>query len=200
MDLTNKLAELRKNIIADNPGMDATDIVTVPMCYEGYDLIQRGSIELCGDSRDVFYVGAGLPNFGQSVRITLADGEFLMLYGVNHVATGKATYMNTNIYASETAHLTLGNINDNDFPDTATPYLPGDPDADRMYAYKISRECGGEENCLQLAAPDGCTRLTLDSDTLLGVFTRIYLEPATKVGPAMSEMLYDREIKFSPRP
>jgi hypothetical protein len=198
MGLTNKLAELRKNIIEANPGMDATDIVTIPMCYEGYDLIQRGNMELCGDSRDAFYVGAGIPQFDEISRITLADGEFLMLYGVNHVATGKAAYMNTNIYASETAHLTLGNINDTDFPGTATPYLPGDPDADKMYAFKISRDCGGEENCLQLAAPDGCTRLTLDSDTLLGVFTRIYLEPATKVGPAMPEILYDRVIKFSP--
>jgi hypothetical protein len=67
-----------------------------------------------------------------------------------------------------------------------------------MYAYKISRDCGGEEDCLPLAVPDGCTRLSLDSSTLLGVFTRIYLEPATKVGPAMPEMLYDRIIKFSP--
>jgi hypothetical protein len=129
----------------------------------------------------------------------LADGEFLMLYGVNHVATGKATYMNTNIYASETAKLILGGIDDRKFRDTATPYLPaGEPAADLLYAYKISRGCGGESNCLQLAVPDGCTRLTLDASTLLGVFTRIYLEPETKVGPALQEILYDRVIKFSP--
>jgi hypothetical protein len=200
MDLANKLGELRQGIIAANPGSQATDIVTMPMCYEGYDLIQRG-IELCGDSRDAFYVGAGLPEFDQINQITLADGEFLMLYGVNHVASGKATYMNTNIYASETAKLTLGAIDDRKFTgkETATPYLPpGDPDANLMYAYKISRYCGGESNCKQLAVPDGCTRVTLDSSTLLGIFTRIYLEPATKIGPAMSEMLYDRVTKFSP--
>jgi len=204
MDLMNKLAELRKNIVEANTGMAAADIETMPMCYEGYDLIQRG-IVWCGDSRDAFYVGAGLPDYDPINRIRLADGEFLMIYGVNHVATGKATYMNTNIYASETAKLSLGAIDDRDFTGkgTATPYLPaGDPDADLMYAYKVSRDCGNphEPNCLELSTPEGCTRLTLDASTLLGVFTRSYLEPATKVGPAMPEMLYDRVLKFSPRP
>jgi len=107
--------------------------------------------------------------------------------------------MNPNVYASETAKLAVGAIDDRVFADTATPYLPpGDPDVNLMYAYKISRDCGGEPNCLQLSPPPGCTRLTLDSSTLLGIFTRIYLEPPTKIGPAMPEMLYDRILKFSP--
>lgn len=198
MDLMNTLGELRHGIIDANPGYEAVDIVTMPMCYEGYDLVQRG-LEICGDSRDAFYIGAGIPEYDPINDIRLDDGEFLVLYGVNHVATGKATYMNTNVYASETAQLTLGAIDDRGFFDTATPYLPaGDPAADLLYAYKVSRSCGDEENCLQLAVPDGCTRLTLDSSTLLGVFTRIYLEPATDVGPAMPEILYDRVLKFSP--
>ncbi len=198
MELTATLGDLRAGIIAANPGLHASDIMTMPMCYEGYDLIQRG-IELCGDSRDAFYVGAGLPEYDPINKITLADNEFLIIYGANHVATGKATYMNTNVYASEDAKLTLGGVDDRKFSDSARPYLPaGDPAADLMYAYKISRNCGGETNCLQLSVPEGCTRLALDSSTLLGIFTRIYLEPATEIGPAMPEILYDRIIKFSP--
>ncbi|HYN14531.1 MAG TPA: hypothetical protein VES66_01930 [Terriglobales bacterium] len=205
MELMNKLGQLRQGILTANSGLHATDIVPMPMCNEGYDLIQRGPVEAlrierCGDSRDAFYVGAGLPEYDSINRITLGDNEFLMVYGVNHVATGKATYMNANFYASETAKLTLGTIDDRKFPGTAGPYLPaGDPAADLMYAYKISRNCEGQTNCLPLSVPQGCTRLTLDSSTLLGVFTRIYLEPATKVGPAMPEILYDRVIKFSLR-
>lgn len=201
MGLANKLGELRRGIVAANPGLHATDITLIPMCYEGYDLIQRG-LEWCGDSRDAFYVGAGIPEYDPITRITLGDGEFLMVFGPNHVATGKATYMNVNVYASETAKLTLGAIDDRKFTGkgTAAPYLPaGDPDADLMYAFKVSRNCGSEANCLQLTVPDGCTRLTLDDTTLLGVFTRIYLEPETRIGPAMQEILYDRVIKFSPR-
>jgi hypothetical protein len=202
LDLKNKLDQLRQGIIAANPGLHATDIVLSPMCNDGCDLIQRG-IELCIDSRDALYIGAGLPEWDPLTNhITLAEDEFLMIYGPNHVATGKATYMNINVYASETAKLTLGTIDDRNFTNnTAKPYLPADdPAADAMYAYKISRSCAaGEANCKPLSVPQGCTRLTLDSSTLLGVFTRIYLEPATGVGPAPSEILYDRVIKFSPR-
>ncbi|HYN15351.1 MAG TPA: hypothetical protein VES66_06135 [Terriglobales bacterium] len=206
MDLMNKLDQLRQGIIAANSGLNATDITPIPMCYEGYDYIQRRADPTqnqgyWGDSRDALYLGVGLPEWSSTYdRITLGDDEFLMVYGANHVATGKATYMNMNVYASETAKLTLGTLDDRKFPGTAVPYLPaGDPAANVMYAYKISRNCEGQTNCLQLSVPQDCTRLTLDSNTLLGLFTRIYLEPATEVGPALPEILYDRILKFSPR-
>jgi hypothetical protein len=200
MDLMDKLEQLRQGIIAANPGLNATNIPSQPTLYEGYDYIQRG-VDPWGDGRDCFYVAAGYaPEMGTSNRLTLADGEFLVIYGPNHVATGKATYMNINVYAGETAKLSIGALDDRDFTNSARQYLPGDPAADLMFAYKVSRNCGkGEPNCLPLSAPDNCTRLTIDDSTLLGIGIRTYLEPATGVGPAMPEVLYDRVIKFSPR-
>jgi hypothetical protein len=53
---------------------------------------------------------------------------------------------------------------------------------------------------LPLKAPDQCRVFTLDSNTLLGIAFRIYLEPSTKIGPAYPEILYDRIIGFSPNP
>lgn len=199
MNLMNKLGELRTRIIADNPGLHAEDIPTRPNWYEGYDYIQRGK-DPWGDSRDAFFITAGwLPEFDSDERITLADDEFLMVYGVNHAATGKATYMSINVYASETAKLSIGAVDDRDFPNTASPYLPaGDPAADVMYAFKVSRNCGGEPGCIPLSIDD-CPRLTIDSRTILGIIFRMYLEPATRAGAAMPEMLYDRVLKFSPR-
>jgi len=197
MYLMNKLEQLREGIIAAHPGMVATDIPVSQTLYEGYDYIQRG-INPYGDGRDCFYVQAGYaPEMGTTNELRLGDGEFLVIYGPNHVATGKATYMNINIYATETAKLSVGTVDDRKFPDTARPYLPpGDPAANLMFAYEFSRS-GGGENCLQLSAP--CTRLTLDASTLLGIGIRSYLEPATKVGAALPEVLYDRVIKFSPQ-
>lgn len=202
MDLANKLDDLRQRIIAAHPGLHATDIQSIPMCYEGYDLIQRGS--WCGDSRDAFYIAAGYLGYATSdpasIDLTLDDDEFLMVYGVNHVATGKATYMNLNFYADKKAALFVGSLSDSEFPAAAPLYLPGDPAADAMYAYKVSRKCiKGEDYCLPLSPPEGCSRLTLNEKTVLTVFDRLYLEPATKVGPALPEILYDRVIKFSPR-
>ena len=147
--------------------------------------------------------------FGESYDpITLEDDEFLMVYGVNHVLTGKATYQNVNAYATgrdnggsepeSGDNVVVGSVFDDELSGTAKVYLPDDPDANLMYAYKISRNCApGELRCLQLSAP--CARLTLDSKTVLGFYIRMYVEPATKVGAAMPEILYDRILKFSPR-
>ena len=128
MDLRNKLGELRAGIIAANPGLNATDIFSIPAIgYEGYDYMQRGIWE-GGDARDAFYLDAGyIPEFGTNDMITLADDEFLMVYGVNHVATGKATYMSINVYSSDEGKLSIGTALDDQFMGTATPYLPGDP-------------------------------------------------------------------------
>lgn len=201
MRLMNSLGQLRQHIIdkhqKQQPELEATDVVPRPMCVEGYDLIQRGA-PMCGDNRDAFYVTAGFLSDVDSTDLTLDDGEFLIIYGVNHVASGKATYMNVNVYADEVARLTVAHIDDRKFHGTANPYFPdpADPVADVMYVYKVSRNCQGEPQCLELST---CGALTLDSKTLLGIFTRVYLEPATKVGPAMPEILYDRVLKFSPR-
>jgi hypothetical protein len=199
MDLMNKLGLLRHGIIAANP-LYPKDLTTQVVVYEGYDYIQRG-VDPLGDSRDPLWLAAGyVPEFGSTDEITLADDEFLMVYGTNHVATGKATYHSVTFYSSRQGKVPIGGVDDRNFSGTATPYLPpGDPAGTLMYAYKISRNCGNQPNCVTLAI-HGCPRLTIGPNTVLGLFVRMYLEPATKVGPAMPEILYDRVIKFSPRP
>ena len=202
MDLMSKQGELRQGIIDSYEGLHAKDYLALPSGYEGYDHMQT-FFDLIGDTRDGFFLDAGyVPEFrGPTDEITLADDEFFMIYGVNHVATGKSTYQSINVYASklEDGKVSIGFVDDRSFPGTATPYLPqGDPAGKLMYAYKVSRNCGSEPNCLQLSS-EGCPRLTIDSDTFLGFMYRMYLEPATKVGAAMPEILYDRILKFSPR-
>ncbi|MDD2581611.1 MAG: hypothetical protein PHR66_06420 [Desulfuromonadaceae bacterium] len=201
MDLMNKMDQLRQGIIAANPGLSFTDITKLlskPNFYEGNDYIQRYHVAF-GNSRDVLWLSAGyLPEFEANDVITLADGEFLMVYGPNHVATGKAAYMNFSVYASEKGQVSIGQVSDDHLPDTARAFLPaGDPAADLMYAYKISRNCGGESNCLTLSI-DNCERVAIDQNTKLGLIFRMYLESATRVGPPYAEILYDRVIKFSP--
>ncbi len=211
MRLMNKLGELRSGIIKYHSGLYATDFLPAIANYEDYDNLQR-EIFVDGGTRDAFVLSAGwnMPQPRLNDIITLADDEFLMVYGVNHVATRKTTYMNINFYATGREvdgnpvaqdNAFVGGVSDGDLPGTATGYLQaGDPDAKLMYAYKVSRNCvNGEPNCLPLSTPCG-DRLTLNSSTILGLYFRMYLEPATKVGAVMQEILYDRVIKFSPRP
>jgi len=198
MDLMRGVERLRAGIIAANPGMQATDILSMPVGYEGYDYIQRHGVA-GADSRDNVFLAAGyITQFGSNQRVTLADDEFLVVYGVNHVATGKASYASVNVYASEYAKLSIGQVFHDKFPGTAAQYLPtGEAAVDMLYALKASRNCGSEPNCIPLRVDD-CPRLKLESDTALGFFYRMYLEPATRTGAAIQEIVYDRAIKFSP--
>lgn len=202
MGLMHTLEELRAGILAANSGLYASELLPVPSLgseYDGYDYLQRG-INVYGDARDAFVLNAGyVPEFTSSDELTLADDEFLMVYGVNHVATGKSSYMSMNVYSGNVGKVVIGSISHDQFPGTASPYLTeGDPAGDLMYAYKVSRNCGSEPNCLTLTI-EGCPRLSIDSSTMLGLIWRMYLEPATKVGAANQEVLWDRVIKFSPQ-
>ncbi len=83
-----------------------------------------------------------------------------------------------------------------------------------MYAYKFARQCGGDF-CVPLEAPANCKPWCSEQEdkskcplfvydetstnTQLGLFFRIYLEPPTRVGAAFTEILYDQVIKFSPK-
>jgi hypothetical protein len=209
MNLTPSLGQLRQAILAHHEeGYDATEYVTRPIAYDGFDYIQRGANAL-GDTRDALYLGAGgLPEFDVNDTLTLTDDEFLIAYGPKHVATGKAIYTAINVYATD-PQLPMGSVFYDKFEGSADAYSPG---ADLLYAYKIKRHCGGEPYCLELTEPpyqpctpwcglgrDDCPAFVLGDTTKLGVIWRNYVEPHTNVGAAFTEVLYDRLIKFSPR-
>jgi len=211
MGLMGKLDEIRDSVIsqyADRGYVVAAEYTSGPGGYDGYDFIQQMRRAYL-DCRDTIYVGAGADAFPNNLNyeITLTDDEFLVIYGVNHTATGKASYMNLNAYAKP-SQLAIGSVFDTDFAHSADAYLPsGDPKASQMFAYKISWQCGGEPFCLQMSSGD-CARLQLDGpehaddrkNTQLAFATRSYLEPATSIGPAFTEVVYHRMIKFSRRP
>jgi hypothetical protein len=207
MDLTPSLGQLRQAILAHHKeGYNATEYVTRPIAYDGFDYIQRGANAL-GDTRDALYLAAGvLPEFDLNDPLTLSEDEFLIAYGPKHVATGKAIYTAINVYASD-PQLPMGSVFYDKFEGSADAYVPG---ADRLYAYKIKRHCHGEPYCLELTEPpyqpctpwcatSPCPPFTLGDSTNLGVIWRNYVEPHTNVGAAFTEVLYDRLIKFSPR-
>ena len=111
----------------------------------------------------------------------------------------RLSYASFNVYSSEEGKLSIGQVFHDQFEGTAGSYLPsGDPAVSMLYAYKVSRNCAGEPNCVTLSVDD-CPKLEITNDTILGFFFRMYLEPATATGPAMQEIVYDRVIKFSPR-
>jgi len=205
IDLTPTLDRLREAILEypDYAGYTAKEYITKTVGYEGYDFTQR-QVTTLGDTRDALYLGAGnLPEFSLTDDLTLKEGEFLIAFGLNHTATGKATYVNLNTYTSGPSKMALGSAYPVDLKDSAYQFLSG-ADAEITYAYKISRECAADEPfCLTLTVPiEGCKDSEgndiLTDESPLGVIFRIYLEPPTSIGAAFPEVVYDKIIKFTP--
>jgi hypothetical protein len=116
--------------------------------------IQGRGIDAVGPNNDACYLWSAnqtassptppFPNlsqyyeFSRNPPITLGNdtNEFIIVYGINHVASGKATYSNFGIYGADVWN-SVGAIEDPIFNGTAEEYLPDNPDAKYLYVYKI---------------------------------------------------------------
>jgi hypothetical protein len=211
-DLMPDLEQLRKAILNKYSDLNATELPTSQTTPIGSDAIQRG-IDAYGPPNDCCYLWTGnqtvssptppFPNLSQyydflrNPPVTLGNdpNEFIIVYGVNHVATGKAMYENFVINGAD-AWNGVGMINDLDFNGTAEEYLPDNPNARYLYVYKIARNCNGDPHCFELPTGPGAYGIALDQP--LYIVWRSYLEKATKTGPSYSEIVYDRAIMFDP--
>jgi hypothetical protein len=210
-DLMDDLEQLKKAILNTYSNLNSTELPTsmaVPS-----DGIQRG-IDALGPDNDACYLWTSnltpyspTPSFPDLSKyydfqphptVTLGNNtnEFIIVYGVNHVATGKATYSSATIYGAEGWN-GVGTIHDANFNGTAKDYLPDNPNAKYLYVYKIARNCDGDLNCFEVPTGPGAYGIALDQPLMF--FWRMYLEKATKTGPSYSEIVYDRAIKFDPK-
>ena len=211
-DLMDDLEQLRKAILKKYSGLNAIELPTSVAIPSGGDAIQKG-VDAIGPSNDSCYLWsasqtANSPtppfpdlskyyDFLRQPKVTLGNDpkEVIIVYGVNHAATGKAIYSNFVPYGTN-GWSGFASITDSDFSGSAEKYLPGNPNAKYLYAYKIARNCGGEPHCFILPTGPGAYGLALDEPLFIG--WRLYLEKATKTGPSCSEVLYDRAVKFNP--
>ncbi len=196
VDLAPSLENLRQAILKSFPGYTATELTTSIWLNEWIDGIQRKE-NLLGENRDTSYL--------RSEAFTLKDSsdDFLIIYGINHEAWGKATYSNFSVYHDE-KKLGIVGKHSRDLTGSAYDYLSKDPNAPYydpnapyLYAQKVARACS-DPNCLEIKLPQRvlpCNKVDLNQD--LFVAFRAYVEPPTKVGPFWFELLYDRAIKFT---
>jgi hypothetical protein len=212
-DLIDDLEELRIAILNKYNESNATELPTSIAVTEGSDVIQRG-IDGFGPCYDSCYLWSAdqtayLPtstfpklsdyyDFLWDPPITLGTDtdEFIIVYGVNHVATGKATYSSFTLYGADIWN-GVGAIDDSEFAGTAEEYLPGNPNAKYLYVYKVARNCNGAPHCYEVPYDVGA--YGIDLGQLLYIGWRSYLEESTKTGPSCTEIVYDKAIKFDPK-
>jgi hypothetical protein len=147
-----------------------------------------GDKSCAGDNRDTIY-----PATKPFLWLTGAD-DFIIVHGVDHhSATGKATYGNASVYAIE--HLVgVASVNSKEWKGSAAKYLPNNPLADHLFAYKIARNCNGEPYCLQI--PDGTCPTGIAPGKLASIAFRAYLEPTTNTAPDPAMLVPNKVIRF----
>jgi hypothetical protein len=189
IDLQPALDELRQVILAKYSNLSASEFETSLWLPESYDAVQR-ELYVAGESRDTVYL--------RSDTFILGDDpdEFAIVYGVNHAAAGKATYSNCSFYG-EAGWNGVAGIYSTEFTGSAEEYLPGNPLAKYLYVCKFARSCNADKTCVAVPTGPKAHGVGLDEPAFIGF--RAYMEQVTKVGPAYTELLYDRVIKFNKR-
>jgi len=125
----------------------------------------------------------------------LDEDDFLVVFGVNHHASGKSLYSNFSIYGSQYFN-GQGGISNHQYENTALEYLPDEPLAKDFYVWFVSRkQLENVENVLMVPSTPLPYGVPLGHQAFIGF--RSYLEPGTDVGPITSEIMLDRVILFS---
>jgi hypothetical protein len=152
------------------------------------DACIQNETSCAGDNRDTVYP-AIVP------RPLFADpDDFYVVLGVNHAATGKVAYSSFSVYAIE--HLVgVAAVTSESYTGSAQVYLPSHPDAPKLYAWKIARQCGGEPYCLEI--PDAGCPSGVVGDKFGTIAFRAYLEPGTHTAPDPSTLVIDRVVRFT---
>jgi hypothetical protein len=202
-DLIPAVWDLREYILAEHSDLEAQELTSWQWVFRGLRHMAVNDDGL-GPATDALYLRTD--SFG-----TLQEDEFVIVYGVNHRQTGKASYMNITMYGLA-KQIAADNVDDEQLAGSAADYLGVDyPNVDKLYAYKFARNCHGEANCYEV--PYGCcsyqgTEYCVGEPCSPGMASveegimtyRLYLDPLSKTGPDTDEIIFDSAIKFSPRP
>lgn len=177
-------------IAAAHPGYAASDVPVDVGTPDPASCI--ANLTFCGgDNRDTNYPGT-------APRVLFAsDDDFYVVYGVNHQLSGKTSYSNASVYALEKL-VGLVSVASDEYPGSAAAYLPADPAAPVLYAWKLARRCGAfEPFCLEV--PKGGCPTGMPNGALGTITFRTYLEPSSKTAPLMSTLVRDRIWAFRKR-
>ncbi len=157
--------------------------------------IQTGASCL-GDNRDAAYA---LMVEGLQGAFTLRSGDSAYVFGVDHVATGKATYANASLYVL--SHLAgLRAVSDEEWAGTAAAAFPDVPHADSLFVWRLARSCSDGVSpdipCTEIPfapCPEGANQANL-----LTVSFRAYLEPGRKTAPRSDLLVPGRVLLARP--
>ena len=180
------LAELAAAVKAHYHNLEVKTRRTFAVDLSGRRCIEQGTV-CFGDNSDTTYI-ASIP-----IRLSDQPQDFLIVVGINHHATGKASYMNLGVYHFKRL-MGIGAVTGDDLAGSADRYLPNHPLRRYLYAYKFARHCQGEADCFPVPTEE----IGVPLDDALNFIERAYLELATRTGPLSSQLLIPQVLRFCP--
>lgn len=188
------LNHLRNNIIQKygTNEYNHVDLNTDKWIIDGYEGILQ-DVNVYGDDTDALYLSTDKFQFK-------TDDDFLIVYGINHEQTGKATLCQSSFYGAELWNGVAGAFYTVQFPNSAAEFFPeGYENAKNYYAFKFARKVD-EDNVVSIPYstnnPLG-SAYGVDNNEDAYIAFRIYQDKETKVGPALYDVIWDRAILFT---
>ncbi len=208
LDMYPTLKLLRQRIIDTySATYNYVDVETDPSFQQPYSGLQRTKGYTNFPWQDGVDDGGTDAIYLGSENFSLPAGAFLVAYGAEHRATGKATYSGVTVYADPVAAVSLAAVNSPDLQGSAADYIHDQPNADMFYAWTFTRGAGSGSHVTQLMTPGTLEKycqtrfgLTQPVDlNMVRIISRAYLEPATNTRPLDTEMILDRILVFTPK-
>lgn len=145
-----------------------------------------------GEVSDTVYAAGPADVLLSDGTLTLGPTDRLIVYGVNHEASGLATYANVvvNLWSKRAGVATFESP---DMPGSADAYLPDHPDRGSLFVVEIARACGGRPHCLELSE----SFPGVPADETLALLFRAYLQPGSTVAPPAAALVTERVLRVT---
>ena len=165
-DLENGLKRLEQAILEQIPHVESKSFETMRWWPASREVLEAEADPqspnyhkfIAGEASDTPYLRTA--NDGKPANFILGENDLVVVYGVNHAATGLATYSSLGIYGDWITsscdtiksqfeyvfgcgdHIWNGvtGMNSHEFKGSAEQYIPGDPMAPYLYAVKVMRQ------------------------------------------------------------
>lgn len=183
----------------------------------GYECLSAGT-KCQGDCRDTVYAKATfaireveclpLPKVGpcnpaEHGYLTEDYGDSIFAIGVNHKATRQALYSSVTAYDVPKLAAVSPGITDDIYAGSAEKYLgKDDPAAKYFYVVKFTRHCDPDDIDLCVEVPirsDNPSVNPLALNNAVAFVERMYINPTTRAGPAVSETILGKLVHFRPQ-
>lgn len=185
--LNHLVSDIEKNYAGSFP---LTALTSGSNPHTGWDCI-TGTLSCTGDNYDALYT----ENTPRSITVTHLQ-DFVLVAGVNHQKTGKATYVSYGVNDVNTL-AGIVSVADPDLTERSALYHagitnPNDPRVKQyrgLFAYIFSYDCAGKRYCANIPAPTPANPVGLPPGAPFYIIGRSYLEPHTLVRPSITEVI-----------